>query len=111
MIARAGVRDPRLRHAPRGRKLRLRQPRPQPLLGFVASFSQWFGLSIAIGVVSYVLIPFLRDIAPALGFLASPPLDTGPSRRVLALVFLWTFVGVNLRGLRSTSGRSYPSWP
>src|SRR5574341_2254763 len=34
-----------------------------PYLGFVASFSQWFGLSIAIGVVSYVLIPFLRDIA------------------------------------------------
>ena len=32
---------------------------------FVASFSQWFGLSIAIGVVSYVLIPFLRDIATA----------------------------------------------
>ena len=38
-----------------------------PYLGFVASFSQWFGLSIAIGVVSYVLIPFLRDIASALG--------------------------------------------
>ena len=37
-----------------------------PYLGFVASFSQWFGLSIAIGVVSYLLIPFLRDIAVAL---------------------------------------------
>jgi APA family basic amino acid/polyamine antiporter len=29
-----------------------------PYLGFVASFSQWFGLSIAIGVVSYVIVPF-----------------------------------------------------
>src|SRR6478609_2132224 len=33
-----------------------------PYLGFVASFSQWFGLSIVIGVVSYVIVPFLRDI-------------------------------------------------
>ena len=38
-----------------------------PYLGFVASFSQWFGLSIAIGLVAYVVIPFLRDIAAALG--------------------------------------------
>ena len=38
-----------------------------PYLGFVASFSQWFGLSIAIGVVSYVMIPFMRDISTALG--------------------------------------------
>ena len=72
-----------------------------PYLGFVASFSQWFGLSIAIGVVSYVLIPFLRDIAAALewsGLAAS--LDTGWVRVTLALAFLWTFVGVNLRGLK-----------
>jgi amino acid transporter len=41
-----------------------------PYLGFVASFSQWFGLSIAIGVVSYVLVFFLRDIAVALGWTA-----------------------------------------
>ncbi len=72
-----------------------------PYLGFVASFSQWFGLSIAIGVVSYVLIPFLRDIAAAVGWtdLASL-LDTGIVRVVLALAFLWTFVAVNLRGLK-----------
>jgi basic amino acid/polyamine antiporter, APA family len=37
-----------------------------PYLGFVASFSQWFGLSIVIGVVAYVTIPFFRDIAVAL---------------------------------------------
>jgi len=71
-----------------------------PYLGFVASFSQWFGLSIAIGVVSYVLVPFLRDIAAALGQqgLASL-LDTGTVRLALALAFLWTFVAVNLRGV------------
>ena len=30
-----------------------------PYLGFVASFSQWFGLSIVIGVIAYISIPFL----------------------------------------------------
>ena len=34
-----------------------------PYLGFVASFSQWFALSVATGVVSYVFVPFVRDIA------------------------------------------------
>ena len=71
-----------------------------PYWGFVASFSQWFGLSIAIGVVSYVLIPFLRDIADAVGWVGTAEaLDTGPVRVGLALAFLWTFVIVNLRGL------------
>ena len=72
-----------------------------PYLGFVASFSQWFGLSIAIGVVSYVLIPFLRDIASALGWqVLAATLDAGPARLILALVFLWVFVLVNLRGIK-----------
>ena len=72
-----------------------------PYLGFVASFSQWFGLSIAIGVVSYVLVPFLRDIAAALAWdpLAAA-LDSGPVRVGLALAFLWTFVAINLRGVK-----------
>jgi len=71
-----------------------------PYWGFVASFSQWFGLSIAIGVVSYMLIPFIRDIADALGYTGTAEaLDTGPVRVGLALAFLWTFVIVNLRGL------------
>lgn len=72
-----------------------------PYLGFVASFSQWFGLSIAIGVVSYVIVPFLRDIAAALdlpGLAAT--LETGSVRVGLALAFLWIFVAVNLRGVR-----------
>ncbi len=72
-----------------------------PYLGFVASFSQWFGLSIAIGVVSYILIPFLRDIASAIGWEAlATHLETGVVRVALALAFLWTFVAVNLRGLK-----------
>ena len=71
-----------------------------PYWGFVASFSQWFGLSIAIGVVSYVLVPFLRDIAAALEWsAAAQALDRGPVRTGVSLAFLWTFVLVNLRGL------------
>jgi amino acid transporter len=38
-----------------------------PYLGFVASFSQWFSLCVAIGVVSYLIVPFLRDVAAAAG--------------------------------------------
>lgn len=72
-----------------------------PYLGFVASFSQWFGLSIAIGVVSYVLIPFLRDVAAALELAGlSASLDQGGVRVALALAFLWVFVFVNLRSLK-----------
>lgn len=72
-----------------------------PYLGFVASFSQWFGLSVAIGVVSYVLVPFVRDVVAALGWDAlATALDTGPVRVSLALAFLWTSVAVNMRGLK-----------
>ncbi|MGD8328814.1 MAG: APC family permease [Acidobacteriota bacterium] len=72
-----------------------------PYLGFVASFSQWFGLSIAIGVVSYVLVPFLRDIAAALGQPAPAALlETGVVRVAIALLFLWTFVAINMRGVQ-----------
>ena len=73
-----------------------------PYLGFIASFSQWFGLSIVIGVVSYVLVPFIRDVAGAIGWIGvAEALDTGPIRVGLALAFLWTFVVVNLRGARA----------
>lgn len=72
-----------------------------PYLGFVASFSQWFGLSIAIGVVSYVIVPFLRDIASALEMQGlAGALDTGGVRLAIALAFLWLFVGINLRGVK-----------
>ncbi len=73
-----------------------------PYWGFVASFSQWFGLSIVIGVVSYLVIPFLRDIASALGLAgAAGALETDALRIGLPLALLWTFVWVNLRGLKA----------
>lgn len=71
-----------------------------PYLGFVASFSQWFGLTIVIGVICYVIVPFFRDIANALDWItAAQWLETGWVRLTLALVLLWTFVGINMRGL------------
>ena len=71
-----------------------------PYLGFVASFSQWFALSIAIGVVSYVFVPFVRDIAIALGWTgAAASLETGSVRLALSLALLWTAVGINLAGV------------
>ncbi len=72
-----------------------------PYLGFAASFSQWFGLSIAIGVIAYIIVPFLRDIATTAGWEgAAAGLDTGPLRVGLALALLWGFVWINTRGIR-----------
>jgi basic amino acid/polyamine antiporter, APA family len=71
-----------------------------PYLGFVASFSQWFSLCVAIGVVSYVLVPFLRDIAVVVGWSGvAHALETGPVRLTISLAVLWVAVGVNLRGV------------
>ena len=73
-----------------------------PYLGFVASFSQWFGLSIVIGVIAYIIVPFIRDVTLALGWEAiSASLEIGWIRMSLALLFIWTFVGINIRGLKS----------
>jgi len=72
-----------------------------PYLGFVASFSQWFGLTIAIGVVSYVTVPFLRDIFRALDLSAlAESLNQGFARLGIALTILWLFVWVNIRGIK-----------
>ena len=72
-----------------------------PYLGFVASFSQWFGLSIVIGVIAYVIVPFLRDIASAMGFTdAAVFLDSGIARIGISMAMIWGFVGVNVRGAK-----------
>jgi len=72
-----------------------------PYLGFVASFSQWFGLSIVIGVISYVIVPFFRDFFAAIGWEnLAIQLDTGWLRVSLSLIILWTFVWVNIRGVK-----------
>lgn len=73
-----------------------------PFWGFVASFSQWFGLSIVIGVIAYVVVPFFRDVAWALGWVTvSNLLEYAPIRVGLSLVFLWGFAFVNILGIKS----------
>lgn len=73
-----------------------------PYLGFIASFSQWFALSVAIGVVSYVLVPFLRDIALAASWTgAAALLETGALRLAIPLLVLWLFTLVNILGIKS----------
>ena len=77
-----------------------------PYLGFVASFSQWFSLCVAIGVVSYVLVPFLRDIAVAAGSTArGGDARDRPVRLTISLGVLWAAVArqhSRRRALRAT---------
>jgi basic amino acid/polyamine antiporter, APA family len=71
-----------------------------PYPGFVASFSQWFALSIAIGVVSYVFVPFVRDIALALGWAsAAAALESGWVRLTVSLLLLWSAAAINVLGV------------
>ena len=70
-----------------------------PYLGFIASFSQWFGLSIVIGVISYIIVPFIRDIFFNLEFYnISTFLEVGSIRLIISLLFIWLFVYVNIIG-------------
>jgi APA family basic amino acid/polyamine antiporter len=72
-----------------------------PYLGFVASFSQWFGLSIVIGVIAYVIVPFFRDFFAAVGWTdLAAQLEFGWIRVTISLGILWTFVWVNIRGVK-----------
>ena len=73
-----------------------------PFLGFIASFSQWFGLSIAMGVVAYLLVPFLRDISTGLGFNSiAETLEAGGVRVTISLALIWIFTLVNLLGIKT----------
>lgn len=73
-----------------------------PYLGFVASFSQWFSLSIVMGVVSFLIAPFLRDIAVALQWPgAVAALETGGVRVAISLGVLWAATALNLLGIRA----------
>jgi len=70
-----------------------------PYLGFIASFSQWFGLSIVIGVISYIIVPFIRDIFFNLEYYKiSDFLEIGSIRLIISLLLIWLFVYVNIIG-------------
>ena len=70
-----------------------------PYLGFIASFSQWFGLSIVIGVIAYIIVPFIRDVFYSLGLISiSDFLEVGYVRLSISLILIWVFVFVNIIG-------------
>jgi amino acid transporter len=70
-----------------------------PYIGFVATFSQWFGLSLVIGVVAFVTIPFFRDFFNALGFIKIGAFFAIPIVRLfLALLILVFFTYTNIKG-------------
>jgi APA family basic amino acid/polyamine antiporter len=70
-----------------------------PYLGFIASFSQWFGLSIVIGVIAYIIVPFIRDVFNNLGLISiSDFLEVGYVRLSISLILIWVFVYVNIIG-------------
>ncbi len=72
-----------------------------PYLGFIGSFSQWFGLSIVIGVIAYIVVPFLRDICTTVGWeYLGAQLEVGWVRVLLSLCLIWLFVYINVRGVR-----------
>ena len=73
-----------------------------PYLGFIASFSQWLAICVAMGVVSYILVPFLRDVATAVGWAgAAATLENGPVRVLISLGVLWAAAFVNIRGIET----------
>jgi len=73
-----------------------------PFAGFLASFAQWFGLSIGMGVVAYLMVPMLRDLLATAGLTTiAPALDRGIVRVPLALAAMWFAWWVNVIGVRS----------
>jgi basic amino acid/polyamine antiporter, APA family len=73
-----------------------------PFPGFLASFAQWFGLSMGMGVVAYLLVPMLRDTLATAGWPEQAPVFDEPFVRVpIALLAIWSFWWVNLRGIKT----------
>jgi APA family basic amino acid/polyamine antiporter len=72
-----------------------------PFAGFIASFSQWFGLCMAMGVVAYFLVPVLRDALAVAGFArAASSLDLVLPRLGISLLSILLAWLVNLLGIR-----------
>lgn len=73
-----------------------------PFAGFLASFAQWFGLSMGMGVVAYLFVPMVRDIVATAGRSdLAPVFEQGHVRVGIALAAIWAFWVVNYRGIRA----------
>ncbi len=73
-----------------------------PLVGFMATFSKWFGLTSACGVIAYVDVTLLKaaalyaNLQPAAQFL-----ETDLARLGLPLLMIWVFWLINIVGIRT----------
>ncbi len=77
-----------------------------PFLGFMATFSKWFGLSSVIGVIAYMDVALLQsgvgyltpyvDVGPIFAFLSS-----GAAKLVVPLGMIWLFWLLNVLGVRT----------
>jgi basic amino acid/polyamine antiporter, APA family len=73
-----------------------------PFVGFLASFAQWFGLSMGMGVVAYLVVPMVRDIVATAGWPeVAPVFNRGIVRVPLALAAIWFFWRVNVVGIKT----------
>jgi APA family basic amino acid/polyamine antiporter len=77
-----------------------------PFLGFMATFSKWFGLASVIGVIAYVDVALLQS---GIGYLA-PYVELGPvyafltsdvAKLIVPLAMIWLFWLVNVLGVRT----------
>ncbi|HUU55146.1 MAG TPA: APC family permease [Armatimonadota bacterium] len=81
-----------------------------PFLGFMATFSKWFGLAAVIGVIAYMDVALLQsgvgylqpymNVAPVFAFLSAPA-----AKLIIPLAMVWVFWLINLIGVR-TYGRT-----
>jgi APA family basic amino acid/polyamine antiporter len=77
-----------------------------PFLGFMATFSKWFGLAAAIGVIAYIDVALL---ASGVGYLAPYTgahgqvvwLTSDAAKIVIPLGMIWIFWLINLVGVRT----------
>ncbi len=73
-----------------------------PYVGFIATFSKWWGYSVACGVVAYLDVALLRAAAVYAHMHALAAwLETDVARLFLPLAMVWIFWLVNLLGVRA----------
>ncbi|MCD6360096.1 MAG: APC family permease [Armatimonadetes bacterium] len=72
-----------------------------PFIGFIATFSKWFGLAAACGVIAYIDVTLLRaaTIYAKMDTVAAF-LETGAARLWIPIALIWIFWLVNLVGVR-----------
>ncbi len=73
-----------------------------PFVGFMATFSKWFGLATVIGVIAYLDIALLRDAAALWGLDGvAAGLNTAWGTLGLPLLMIWLFWLINIVGVRT----------